>query len=423
MRPNFSCSACFPRSTRFILQGRVYPHGAANSFTRSRLRQKSTQTRKTKNIAGAAATNAKKGQKWTHASVATPKTGRPAPVASQDVRAASPEYLTPNELKPDNDLSSTRPALLVLPDGPAKDEGGSVTLKSQGSYFWQLGKAYAGLYKTGVKNIWSNYKEYRNLRRRFGGTNIHDLVKYASTPSISRREYQLYLRTEHDLKKLLPFGLVFAICGEFTPLVILSLGTSVVPYVCRIPKQVKKDLQKTLSRIENAERISLQREDVSTTSALAYVHGLDPFGLAIHKTPVLGVLLRRFWIEPKFKQRMDNIICDAILIIKEGGIEHLEPDELFQFGVNIKLVAVIKRVTDHHTRGLESHIPASDVKRTQKELQPFLVAIRRNLANQEKNTAGYDPEAIFVAASEYARSVGEAGPFIPPLDVKEESNQ
>jgi hypothetical protein len=384
----------------------------ANTFPGRCLRQLSTQTRTSKkNIARATTRSREKGQKWTHASITTSKPDRSV---TSKVPAGSRDHIAPEELKHENDLSSTLPAPLVLPDGPVKDEDGSITLSSRASYLFKLGKAYVGFYKTGVKNIWSNYKDYRGLQKRLGGTNIHDLVKYASTPSISRRDYQLYLRTRHDLKKLPPFALVFMICGEFTPLVILALGTSVVPYVCRIPKQVNKDLKKTLSRIEFAERRSPHTEP---NPALAYIHGLDPFGLSVRNTPILGPLLRQFWVNPKLKRHMDQLICDAILITQEGGASRLAPAELFQFGLNLKAVPAIQRFIHHQTQAKQSPIPDADVRRTREELQPFLDGVRRSIADHEKHhTAAYNPVAIYIAAAQHARSCGviEGGPYLPP---------
>jgi len=415
MRSNPFCSACGPRSSRYLLQGRVYLPVTVNTFPGRSVRKISTQTRTSKkNIAGAATKSGGKGQKWTHASVATSKPDRSVSAVTPEVPAASRDYIAHKELNAENDLSSTLPAPLVVPDGPVKDEDGAITFKNRASYLYKLGKAYIGFYKTGVKNIWSNYKEYRELQTRLGGANIHDLIKYASTPSISRREYQLYLRTRHDLKKLPPFALVFLICGEFTPLVILALGTSIVPYVCRIPKQVSKDLEKSLSRIELAERRSPHIEPIPT---LAYIHGLDPFGLSISNTPLLGPLLRQLWVTPKLKRHMNQLICDATLITQEGGAPRLAPAELFQLGLNLKAVPAIQRFIHHQTKATQSPILDADVRRTREELQPFLDGVQRSIADHEKHhhTAAYDPVAIFIAAAQHARSCGvEGGPYLPP---------
>jgi hypothetical protein len=417
MRPGHICNACIPRSVQYTSHSVVQLRNSAERFPRKSLRQISTQTGKPKHLASAATTNAQRGQKWAHASVASERAPRFPTASSQEALTASPRALTSTTPHSENDLSSTRPARLDPPEGPIKDEAGAITLKNRASYLFQLGKAYARFYKTGVKNIWSNYKEYRDLRRKFGGADIHDLVRHASTPAITRREFQLHLRTRHDLKKLIPFGLVFAICGEFTPLVIVALGTVVVPYTCRIPKQVKQDLQKALSRTEDVERLSPRKSEVGITPALGYAHGVDPFGLSIRETPVLGPLLQRFWVEPKLKQRMDHIICDAKLINHEGGAARLEPEELYQFCVNIRQLDAMKRMLDYYTHDRQSDIPDPDVKHTQQELQVFLDSITRKLTNL-KSPAEYNPESIFGAAAKYVRSRGQEGPYIPPQTLR-----
>jgi hypothetical protein len=412
MRSSLLCSAWLSRTFLSITEGRVQLQASTLNVARTRSRQISTHTRQPKHTASSATKNARTVRKGTHASAAVPKSLHRPP--SENLSASS-YNLSLNVPHPENDLSSTRPAPLNLPDGPVKELDESVSLKSRGTYLFRLGKAFVGFYKTGIKNIWFNYKEYRQIRKRIDGTAIHNLIQHGPTPKISRREFQLYLRTQHDLKKLVPFCLVFAICGEFTPLVIPVLGTAVVPYTCRIPKQVKQNLQKTLSRIQNVERIGPQRGGVSMTPALAYVHDVDPFGLALRKVPVLGPLLWRFWVEPKFKRRMDDIICDAILIMREGGVQRLEPEELYQFCVEIRKVDTIKHLIDHYTLGIQSQIPDPELRRTQDGLKVFLDEIHR-LTDYEGKRRIEKPEVVFESAAQHAnRTDGEV--YIPAPEV------
>ena len=414
MKSSFSLGACTLRSVQHTLQGRVHLQG--QTFASNGFRQVTTQTRQPKHIAGAATTNAKGGQKWAHASATTSDTRHHPPLIVQDVRAASPVNVEPKVLYPENDLSSTRPARLDPPEGPVKEDDGSIKIQSRGNHLFQLGKAFLGFYKTGLKNVWSNYKEYQELRQRLGGRDVHDLVRDGDTPKISRREFQLYLRTRHDLKTLVPFALVFAVCGELTPLVIPALGTAVVPYTCRIPKQVHKDLQKTVSRIEDIERIG--KDGMGSISlGMAYIHGLDPFGLCLRNTPILGALLWRLRTGPKLRQRIDDLVCDAKLIMNEGGADRLDPAELVQFCVEVGKLGAIKRLLDRHAQGAQSHVPLAEVESTRKELQVFLDGVHRMMAlpPEDKIATACQPEAIFVGAAEYARSLGVEGPYIPPL--------
>jgi LETM1-like protein len=413
MRSSFPCGACISRSSQCILQGRVRLR--ANTYSHYSIHPISA--RPVKHLATSATRNAETGQKSTHASVAISTPHEPSSTTSTQGPLATPEHLEPTLPHPRNDLSSTRPAPLELPESPSKEGDGSITLKSRGSYFYRLGKAYLGFYKLGIKNIWSNFKEYGEIKKKVRGTDIDSLVKYASAPEISRREFQLYLRTKHDLKKLLPFGLVFLVCGEFTPLVILALGTAVVPYTCRIPKQVQKDLQKTLSHIEDVKRITNQADasPVKLHPSLAYIHGLDPFGLSLHKTPLLGPLLWRTWIAPRLKQHIDNILCDALLIAKEGGADRLEPEELFQFCIAIRKPEAINRLIERYTSGTQSKIPTRELTRTQNEVQAFIDAVTSRMApHQEQEKPASDPQDIFVSAAKYVHAAGLEGPYLPP---------
>ena len=425
MTSSLSRSACLSPLAQQIFYSRLPLLSNTCSIECIRVRRISKQTRQRKQTTSPNATrNVKTGSASTHDTVAKLEARPPLRSISQEALTASSYDLSPTLPHPQNDLTSTRPAPLDLPNGPTRERDGSVALQNRVSYFYQLGKAYLKFYKTGFKHIWSNYKEYRPLWKRFYGLDINGCIKYGSIPKISRREFQLYQRTAHDLKKLLPFGLVFAVCGEFTPLVITLLGTAVVPYTCRIPKQVEQNLQKVLDRMRRVERINQQHgRQVRTNRALAYIHNLDPFGLIIRDIPLLSSPLWRYWIQPKFKQHIDNLICDAILITKEGGTQRLDPAELFQFAINIRKPGTIRTLLTHHTLGDPSRIPDQDIKQMRKEVQVFIDEIRQVLMQQESRAAGSNdrqqqqqqqPEEIFVAAARRAAATGMDAPYVLP---------
>jgi LETM1-like protein len=422
MRSSLSRSACVSRSIQPFLQGRSHLYLPSRRIECTQVRRLSKQTLQRKHTTGATTTNAKISQFSARDNVTELEGRPPLRSISQEALATSSYDLAPTVPYPQNDLSSTRPAPLDLPDGPTREKNGSVPIQNRASYFYQLGKAYLKFYKTGFKNIWSNYQEYRDLRKRFYGLDINACIKHGSDPKISRRDFQLYRRTEHDLKKLIPFGLVFAICGEFTPLVIPLLGTAVVPYTCWIPKQVEKNLERVIERIEKVEGNKQEEGEVRISPALAYVHGLGLFGLTIRETPLLSAPLRRSWIESRLKQRLDDLICDSILILKEGGTARLEPAELFQFAINLRKRDTIHTLLSYSASGDPSLFPEPTLKQTQQETQIFIDEIRRSLVQQEKAGATYQPEAIFVAASQRAAAAsGGQGPYLPPWGrVREE---
>jgi hypothetical protein len=114
-------------------------------------------------------------------------------------------------------------------------------------YAFKLGKAYATFYKTGVKNIWTNYNLSRPLQDLIDKKYNFSLSSAVAAKALSRSEFQLLHRNRHDTKRVPLFGLVFIICGEFTPLVVIALS-SVVPWTCRIPKQIDSDRSKLEKR-------------------------------------------------------------------------------------------------------------------------------------------------------------------------------
>lgn len=257
----------------------------------------------------------------------------PSPVRNSCLAEEPLISLEPTRPFPEQDLSSTRPAPLETPEAPQPhDHGGAVPISVRFSYLYRLGKSYLSFYKIGLKNVWFNYKEYRKIKERLRSFPLNDVVKYGGKdgrPTISRREYQLYLRTRHDIRKLIPFGLILAICGEFTPLVVLALGSAVVPSTCRIPKQVIKDQVNLLKRYD-----SLSYEPGLQDSAAAhrlafmearvgYLWGLMP---SPRPLPLLHPLLRL-----RVRRRAEELVCDAILVRREGSLARLDPSEILQF--------------------------------------------------------------------------------------------
>lgn len=259
-----------------------------------------------------------------------------------------PLIINPVKPTPNQDLKSTRPAELEATLPPEQDQDGNVAIAARAGYFYRLGKSYLTFYKTGLKSIWNNRKEYNKIKARLGSYTPEDAALYGGQqvsneraperiPTITRREYQLCLRTKHDIGKLIPFGMVFAICGEFTPLVILALGSSVVPYTCRIPKQVQHDrrwfvkrLQENaedrLERLQNAEGENFMNPQHGT--ALAFLHGVSPIA---EPPPIIGKLFYHFWVRPRLIRRGREILADTILIRREGGFDKLEPIEVWEY--------------------------------------------------------------------------------------------
>jgi len=269
------------------------------------------------------------------------------------------------------DLASTTPAKLETPEALKKEDyDGSIPIGDRAKYLFRLGKSYLAFYKTGLKNIWNNYKQLRVIKQRIGSRQLEDAVKYGGqtaengtpAPIISRNEYQLYLRTRHDLWKLVPFSLVFAICGEFTPLVILAVGSAAVPYTCRIPKQEQKDFLRPVrvDEIYKAEQEKLnapreptsqpQASDLEWKQAFLEAHRLhvNPFARPL---PGLGKAWHSLYVRSRLQQHCEEVLCDTILIRREGGFEKLSPREVFQWSFKYGLRLLKEHLDDLQREG------------------------------------------------------------------------
>ncbi len=188
----------------------------------------------------------------------------------KDKRVPSTSSTSSTPLADDvNPPPSTRPADLELPE-PIPP---SAPLNDKVTRWIAYGRAFLSFYKTGLKNVYHNYRTSLPIRRslgipsylptsppsRFflksgaGSDRTHDAIE----PRTGRSTFQLLHRASHDVRRMIPFTLILIICGEFTPLLILALGNSVTPYTCRIPKQIAK---------ENAQRANRKRAALSAHS-------------------------------------------------------------------------------------------------------------------------------------------------------------
>ena len=145
---------------------------------------------------------------------------------------------------------TTRPPPLNLPERQPDT--------STFSHYFKTGKAYLTFYKTGLRQVLTNFKLLRAVGQ--GGEGPITRSDNALTDPMcidgylrfrTRGSLLLYTRVKHDLNKLPIFALLLLICGEFTPLMVLLVPT-IVPYTCRIPKQVDKILKRVEDQREKA---------------------------------------------------------------------------------------------------------------------------------------------------------------------------
>jgi hypothetical protein len=225
-----------------------------------------------------------------------------------------------------NGPPSTLPAPLVLP----------TRLPDQPflfKYAFTLGKAYATFYKTGVKNIFNNFVLSRPLVARIDKEFGASIPKALAANALSRSDFQLLLRNKHDIKRVPVFALVFMICGEFTPLVVL-LVSNVVPWTCRIPKQIEGD-RRTLE-----ERRKISFRNLTSYPPEGGVEQLDRQQL-IHISWSLG-LSSKMWdwlggrypglptgvLRKKVERRVQYLRTDDRLVERGGGVSKMDIEEV-----------------------------------------------------------------------------------------------
>ncbi|KAK1808370.1 hypothetical protein LTR12_017277 [Friedmanniomyces endolithicus] len=132
---------------------------------------------------------------------------------------------------PINPPRSTLPPPLELPE---RDKAPSVFI-----YWFRIGRAYGSFYKEGVKAVWFNNRAAKLLRERVSGELGAGGEKEAAARGlISRSEWQVLRRNEHDIGKLPLFGVLVVVFGEWLPLFVPFMP-GVVPGTCRIPSQVR----------------------------------------------------------------------------------------------------------------------------------------------------------------------------------------
>jgi hypothetical protein len=226
-----------------------------------------------------------------------------------------------------NGPSSTLPAALSLP-----------VRKPNEPFFFKyaisLGKAYAAFYKTGAKNIYHNFMAAQPLQQLIDTKHKGSISAAVKAGDLSRSDFQLLVRNWHDVKRVPAFALVFIICGEFTPLVVVALS-SVVPWTCRIPKQIDGDRTK----LEERRKISFRNLTMPPENGVG-PEGLERMQL-LHISWSLG-LSSSMWdwlggrlpglpnaiLRRKLRNRLKYLELDDELIKREGGVTGMDDEEI-----------------------------------------------------------------------------------------------
>ncbi len=222
-----------------------------------------------------------------------------------------------------NPPHTTRPPPLVLPERRADDS------TSTFSHLLATGKAYLAFYKTGLRYLYANTK----LVRAEGAASVDVAGTAAETTTAStapgtRADLLLRRRWAHDMRRLPVFGLLLLICGEFTPFVVLVFP-HVVPYPCRIPKQVDK-----LQRLAEERRATafLSYAKASSSASSASASEIDPTPLIARSLNILPSVVDRLGLlglaRGAVHRRLRLLATDDALLRQAGGAAALVPDEV-----------------------------------------------------------------------------------------------
>ncbi|KAH8661460.1 hypothetical protein BGZ60DRAFT_380939 [Tricladium varicosporioides] len=235
--------------------------------------------------------------------------------ASTSTSTTPSKSTTPSPLRSSlNGPLSTLPAPLVL---PIRSEFSS-TFK----YLFKLGSTYGSFYKTGALNIFTNFRSSQPIQNSIDSQYKSSKVAAVKAGALSRADFQLLHRSWHDIKRLPIFGLVFIICGEFTPLVVIALS-NIVPWTCRIPRQINSDRQK----LEDRRRISF-RNLTTTPPMVSDIKGLERQQL-IHISWSLGLSSSVWdWLGGQYPGLPNAVLRRRV----RRHVEYLEMDDALLMG-------------------------------------------------------------------------------------------
>ncbi len=255
-----------------------------------------------------------------------------------------------------NPPSSTLPPLLELPQPDPS--------VSKPKHLIKTGLAYYRFYKTGVKAIWTNLnltKEPQKLVDLDYKGAVYEAVK---DRRFTRADYQVLLRSWHDVKRVPIFGLIFAVCGEFTPFVVVAIPNA-VPYTCRIPAQVegqRKQLEKR--RMISFSNLKISFEDGMTVNGLdraQLLHITWSLGLAGKVWDYIGGTLPGLptWIlRGKVAKRIEYIETDDRLIRRDGGVEDMIAEEV-KIACSERGMDVVGKSEEENRMALEAWLKAA----------------------------------------------------------------
>ena len=261
-------------------------------------------------------------------------TKNPAPRRSRPINGAvtSP----PKILQPPSENSAVNPPASTLP--PLLEPVERKPDQSGPNYYFSIGKSYIKFYKTALKAVWTNSREARAIasaKNLQGRSELY--INELRTGLLTRAEFHFIARSRQDFKKLPLVGLLVAICGEFTPLLVVFVS-GIIPRTAWIPKQVHQARAKIEKRREQSFRQGTIENDneLKRISAQKGIEGVSSAQI-LHISRALGLhstLWEKLWDRPpqwlariKVGRALAYLEADDFAIQRDGGSEALSDAE------------------------------------------------------------------------------------------------
>lgn len=217
-----------------------------------------------------------------------------------------------------------------------------------------IARAYLAFYKSGLKNVYRNYRASIPLRKSLGlpayiptspPRSAKDKINVSpDAGALGRGQFQLIRRSARDVRRMIPFTLILIVCGEFTPLIIPIFGSAITPATCRIPSQIAKEREAASKRkylalsahastnvppslspvqVGSEEELDLlarfaDMEWVAGADSHAILRASAVFGLVKKHDPAVGGVLVGPIYRPRLKRYIHYLSIDDAMIRKVG---------------------------------------------------------------------------------------------------------
>ncbi|RPA77150.1 hypothetical protein BJ508DRAFT_417242 [Ascobolus immersus RN42] len=211
----------------------------------------------------------------------------------------------------------------------------------------RTGKAYLAFYKDGLKNVWKNFHAARPIRTRQIKQGKGTLTKLVEDHAINRSEFQLLLRSKHDNRRIPFFLILFIVCGEMTPFVVLLMPKS-TPMTCWVPKQLEKMRKKTTQQRRQAWSSRPENFPVGPSispnilSRPQLLHCSNVLGLHSTMWPQ-NYLPPTFWLRHSLNKHLEYLNLDDELMVRSGGSDGLFTGEELNMAAEQRGIDVLDR--------------------------------------------------------------------------------